>query len=77
MVTHPGNCYDNAPLESFWGVLKNEQIHYCRYVTRKEKIQKITEYIEVFYNWQRKQAKLGFLSPADYERLFYEKRFEA
>ena len=64
-------------MESFWGVLKNEQIHYCLYVTRKETIQKITEYIEVFYNWQRKQAKLGFLSPADYERLFYEKRLAA
>ena len=41
---------------------------------RKEAIQNITEYIEVFYNRQRKQAKLGFLFPAAFERLFYEKQ---
>jgi transposase InsO family protein len=45
--------------------------------TRKEAIQDITEYIEVFYNRQRKQAKLGFLSPAAFERWFYEKRLAA
>jgi len=72
-----GNCYDNAPMESFWGVLKSEQVHHCHYATRKEAIQDITEYIEVFYNRQRKQAKLGFLSPAAFERLFYEKRLAA
>ena len=36
------------PLESLWGVLKNEQIHHCRYATRQEAIQDITEYIEIF-----------------------------
>ena len=72
-MSRKGNCYDNAPMESFWGVLKNEQIHHCHYATRKEAIQNITEYIEVFYNRQRKQAKLGFMSPAAFERLFYEK----
>ena len=76
-MSRKGNCYDNAPMESFWGVLKNEQIHHCHYATRKEAIQNITEYIEVFYNRQRKQAKLGFLSPAAFERLFYEKRLAA
>jgi putative transposase len=76
-MSRKGNCYDNAPMESFWGVLKNEQIHHCRYATRKEAIQDITEYIEVFYNRQRKQAKLGFLSPAAFERWFYGKRLAA
>ena len=77
-ISRKGNCYDNAPMESFWGVLKNEQIHHCRYATRKEAaIQNITEYIEVFYNRQRKQARLGSLSPAAFERLFYEKRLAA
>ena len=72
-----GNCHDNAPMESFWGVLKNEQIHHCRYATRQEAIQDITECIEIFYNWQRKQAKLRFLSPATFERWFYEKQLVA
>ena len=76
-MSQKGNCYDNAPMESFWGVLKNEQVHHCHYETREEAIQNITEYIEVFYNRQRKQAKLGFLSPASFERWFYEKRLAA
>ncbi len=76
-MSRKGNCYDNAPMESFWGVLKNEQVHHCHYETREEAIQNITEYIEVFYNRQRKQAKLGFLSPAFFERWFYEKRLAA
>jgi putative transposase len=73
-MSRKGNCYDNAPMESFWGILKNEQIHHCRYATRQDAVQDITEYIEIFYNRQRKQARLGFLSPAAYEQLFYEKR---
>jgi putative transposase len=76
-MSRKGNCYDNAPMESFWGVLKNEQIHHCRYATRQEAIQDITEYIEIFYNRQRKQARLRFLSPAAFERWFYEKRLAA
>ena len=76
-MSRKGNCYDNAPMESFWGVLKNEQVHHCRYNTRQEAIHDITEYIEIFYNRQRKQARLGFLSPAAFERWFYEKRLAA
>jgi putative transposase len=76
-MSRKGNCYDNAPMESFWGVLKNEQVHHCRYATRKEAIQNITEYIEVFYSRQRKQAKLEFLSPASFKRLFYETKLAA
>jgi len=76
-MSRKGNCYDNAPMESFWGVLKNEQIHHCRYATRQEAVQDITEYIEIFYNRQRKQARLGFLSPVAYERSFFEKRLAA
>jgi putative transposase len=76
-MSRKGNCYDNAPMESFWGVLKNEQVKHCRYSTRQEAIKDITEYIEIFYSRQRKQAKRGFLSPAAFERLFYEKRLVA
>ena len=66
-----GNCYDNAPMESFWGTLKQELVHHRRYQSRQEARQDITEYIEVFYNRQRIQAKLGFLSPAAYKQKFY------
>jgi putative transposase len=62
---------------TFWGVLKNEQIHHCRYDTRQETIQDITGYIEIFYNRQRRQARLRFLSPAAFERWFNEKRLAA
>ena len=48
-------------MESFWGTLKNELVHHRQYATRQEAIGAITEYIEVFYNRQRKQAKLGYL----------------
>jgi putative transposase len=66
-----GNCFDNAPMESFWGTLKQELVHHRRYRTRQEAIRDITEYIEIFYNRQRRQARLGFLSPAAYEQRFY------
>jgi len=66
-----GNCFDNAPMESFWGTLKQELVHHRRYRTRLEAIQDITEYIEIFYNRQRRQARLGFLSPVVYEQRYY------
>ncbi len=76
-MSRRGNCYDNAPMESFWGTLKSELIHHRQYRTRQEAIQDISEYIEVFYNRQRKQKRLGYLSPAVYEKKFYEKRIAA
>jgi len=72
-----GDCYDNAPMESFWGTLKSELVHHSRYKTREEAIREITEYIEVFYNRQRRQARLGYLSPANYERQFYARQVAA
>lgn len=76
-MSRKGNCYDNAPMESFWGTLKNELIHHRRYATRQEAIREITEYIEVFYNRQRRQRKLGYLTPAGYEKRYYEKHLAA
>ena len=66
-----GNCYDNAPMESFWGIIKQELINHHHYCTRREAIEDITEYIEIFYNRQRLQAKLGYLSPVAYARKYY------
>jgi len=76
-MSRKGDCYDNAPMESFWGTLKNELIHHRRYKTREQAILEITEYIEVFYNRQRRQARLGYLSPAVYERQFYARQVAA
>jgi len=76
-MSRKGNCYDNAPMESFWGVLKNELVHQRRYKTRQEAIGEITEHIEVFYNRQRRQERLGSLSPVVYERQFYAKKAAA
>ena len=76
-MSRRGNCYDNAPMESFWGLLKNELVHHRHFKTRAEAIQTITKYIEIFYKRQRKQARLGYLSPIAFERQFYEKRLAA
>jgi putative transposase len=70
-MSRKGNCYDNAPMESFWGTLKQELIHHRRYRTRQETIRDITEYIEIFYNRQRLQPGLGYLSPAVFEQRYY------
>jgi putative transposase len=66
-----GNCYDNAPMESFWGILKQELVHHRHYHTRREAMAEIREYIEVFYNRQRLQAGLGYLSPAAFIQKYY------
>jgi transposase InsO family protein len=70
-MSRKGNCYDNAPMESFWGTLKQELVHHHRYSTRQEAMRDITEYIEIFYNRQRLQPGLGFLSPAVFEQRYY------
>lgn len=69
-----GNCYDNVPTQSFWGRLKNKPVHHHRYATRKQSIQGITEYITIFYNPQRRQKRLGYLSPAVYEQKNFKER---
>ena len=73
-MSRKGSCYDNAPMESFWGTLKQELVHHCRYRTRQEAIRDISEYIEVFYNRQRRQARLGYMSPVAYERYLYARQ---
>ncbi|MBM9604674.1 IS3 family transposase [Desulfopila inferna] len=76
-MSRRGNCYDNAPIESFWGTLKNELVHHHSCETRQQAIRDITEYIEIFYNRQRRQKRLGYLSPTAYEKKHYEKNLAA
>ena len=61
-MSRKGDCYDNAPMESFWGTLKNELIHHCRYKTREQAIREMHRVYRVFYNRQRRQARPGYLS---------------
>lgn len=65
-MSRKGNCWDNAPMESFFGTLKTELVHHRKYRTRQQAEAEIREYIEVFYNRQRRHANLGNLSPAAY-----------
>jgi len=71
-MSRKGNCYDNAPMESFWGTLKTELTFHRRYASRQEAMSEIRTYIELFYNRQRKQRRLGYLSPAAYEQEHYK-----
>jgi transposase InsO family protein len=67
-----GNCYDNAPLESFIGKLKTECVTY-QFETRAVARREVFEYIEVWHNRQRLHSSLGYTSPATFEQQhFYE-----
>jgi putative transposase len=68
-MSRTGNVYDNAPMESFFATLKSELIHRRHYRTRREARKDIFEYIEVFYNRQRRHSALNYLSPVNYELL--------
>ncbi len=63
------NCYDNAFAESFFHTLKVELVHRNKFKTRKEAMNAIFEYIEVWYNRQRLHSSLGYQTPIEYERL--------
>ncbi len=73
-MSRKGNCYDNAPTESFWGCLKQELVYRRHFATRLEAMAAIQEYIEVFYNRVRISAALGFVAPSAYADLFYRER---
>ena len=74
-MSKKGDCFDNAPIESFWGILKNELVHHRHYKTREEAKADIIKYIELFYNQQRIQKGLDFKTPNQMAEDFY--RFSA
>jgi putative transposase len=63
-----GNCYDNAPVESFFSSLKNKLMRHRQFRDQAEARQAIVEYIEEFYNCQRLHQALGSRSPEEFER---------
>jgi len=66
-MSRRGNCWDNAPMESFFATLKKELVHLENYATRAEARQSIFEYVEVFYNRVRRHSALNYLSPVNFE----------
>jgi transposase InsO family protein len=68
-MSRTANCYDNAPIESFFGTLKTELVHHRHYVTRTDAKTDIFEYIEVFYNRFRRHSALDNLCPVVFEKL--------
>jgi len=71
-MSRKGNCWDNAVVESFFATLKQECVHRQRFVTRAQATAAIFDYIEVFYNRQRRHSALGYLSPAVYEAKYQQ-----
>jgi putative transposase len=66
-MSRPGNCYDNAALESSYSSLKRELLHRCQFATRASARIAFFERIEVVYNRERLYSVLGFKSPVDFE----------
>lgn len=64
-------------MESCWGSLKTELVHHRRFISREQAKREITEYIEVFYNRIRKQARLGYLSPAAFRQKYHAEQLAA
>jgi transposase InsO family protein len=68
-MSRKGNCWDNAVVESFFNTLKTGLGHDADFNSREEAAAAIFEYVEVFYNRQRRHSSLDYVSPTEYERL--------
>lgn len=71
-MSRTGNCYDNAPMESFFSTLKCDRVHRQNYHSRQEAKTDIFSYIEGFYNRSRRHSSLGYLSPENFEHQFFQ-----
>ena len=67
-MSRRGNCWDNAPVESFFGTLKQELVHRCDFASRACARSAIFEWLEVWYNRARRHSSLGYLCPVEFER---------
>ena len=66
-MSRKADCYDNAPMESFFHTLKTELVHHRHYATRREARRDIFAYIEGFYNRTRRHSAIGYISPIEME----------
>ena len=67
-MSRRGDCWDNAVAESFFATLKVELVHDAAWTTRTVARAELFEYLEVFYNGQRRHSALGYLSPREFEQ---------
>ncbi len=67
-MSRKGNCYDNAPMESFFKSFKVEEVYHSKYETHEQAIRAAAGYIERFYNPIRLHSSLGYVSPNEFER---------
>jgi putative transposase len=72
-MSRKGNCYDNACIESFHSVLKKEFVYCTRFKTKEQAQQEMFEYIELFYNRKRIHGALGYLSPNQFESMYFNR----
>ena len=68
-MSRKGNCWDNAPAESFFATLKKELIYPLGICTKFQVERELFEYIEAYYNTVRLHSSLGYMSPLEYEEL--------
>jgi len=66
-MSRKADCYDNAPMESFFHTLKTERVHHRQYATHAEARSDIFAYIEGFYNRTRRHSAIGYISPIEME----------
>ena len=71
-MSRKGDCFDNACVESFFATLKKELVYRRRFKTREEAKLEIWKYIARFYNEKRIHSTLGYVSPNDYERAYFQ-----
>ena len=73
-MSRKGNCWDNSVAESFFGSMKTERTYFSNYMTREEAKRDTVDYIEMFYNSNRRHSYLGYVSPKDFEELWLLKK---
>ncbi len=71
-MSRKGDCWDNAVVESFFSTLKSELVEDAEWVTREEARLALFEWIEVWYNRQRRHSSLGYMSPMQYEQVMQQ-----
>ncbi len=69
-MSRKGNCWDNAVAESFFKTMKTEMVYHKEFKTKSEAKLAVFEYIEGWYNRQRRHSILGYLTPCQYEKIF-------
>jgi putative transposase len=62
-MSRKANCWDNAPMESFFGTLKTELVHQREYLDRDAARRDLFAYIEGYYNRQRIHSAIGYITP--------------